>query len=92
MFAKFSPDASRVAYVSRNNIYVESPVSYTHLDVYKRQVQYGDAFDKVNDGPYDYFTARATFGLSGNQPLISQINLMGKLWGLSLIHIYITNG
>ena len=24
MFAKFSPDASRVAYVSRNNIYVES--------------------------------------------------------------------
>lgn len=26
MFAKFSPDASRVAYVSRNNIYVESLV------------------------------------------------------------------
>ena len=48
------------------------------------RVQYGDAFDKVNDGPYDYFTARATFGLSGNQPLISQINLMGKLWGVPL--------
>src|SRR5699024_717556 len=48
------------------------------------RVQYGDAFDKVNDGPHDYFSARATFGLSGNQPLISQINLMGKLWRVPL--------
>ena len=38
----------------------------------------------MNDGPYDYFTSRATFGLSGNQRLISQINLMGKLWGVPL--------
>ncbi len=44
------------------------------------RVQYGDAFNPENDRPYDYFTAEASFGLSGNQPLIHQINLMGKLW------------
>ncbi len=48
------------------------------------RVQYGDAFDCVNDSPYDYFTARASFGLTGNQPLIHLINLMGKLWATSV--------
>ncbi len=48
------------------------------------RVQYGDAFDCTNDSPYDYFTARASFGLSGNQPLIQQINLVGKLWATSV--------
>ncbi len=43
--------------------------------------QYGDAFDTEATAPYDYFTARATIGLSKNQPLIGQINLLGKLWG-----------
>ena len=43
--------------------------------------QYGDAFDTDSSQPYDYFTARASVGLSPNQPLISQINLLGKLWG-----------
>lgn len=45
---------------------------------------YGDPFDKENDSPYDYFTATATFGLSSNQPLISKVNLLGKLWGVPL--------
>ena len=45
---------------------------------------YGNPFDKINDAPYDYFTATATLGLSPNQPLISKINLLGKLWGLPL--------
>lgn len=45
---------------------------------------YGDPFDKVNDSPYDYFTATATLGLSPNQPLISKVNLLGKLWGIPL--------
>ncbi len=48
------------------------------------RVQYGDAFDRDNDTPYDYFTARAIFGLSGNQPLIQKVNLMGKLWDHSV--------
>ena len=46
------------------------------------RLQYGDAFNEENK-PYDFFTARATFSLSKNQPLINQINLLGKLWGTS---------
>ena len=45
------------------------------------RLQYGDAFDTEETKPYDFFTARASIGLSKNQPLISQINLLGKLWG-----------
>ncbi len=48
------------------------------------RLQYGDAFDYASDSPYDYFTMRATFGLSGNQPLIQKVNLMGKLWDTSV--------
>lgn len=45
---------------------------------------YGDPFDKENDRPYDYFTATLQMGLSPNQPLISKINLLGKLWSTSV--------
>lgn len=44
------------------------------------RMQYGNAFDCENNQPYDYFTGRFSLGLSKNQPLINQINLMGKLW------------
>lgn len=44
------------------------------------ETRYGDPFDNDNDQPYDYFTLNATFGLSANQPLIAQVNLLGKLW------------
>ena len=43
-------------------------------------LNYGDAFDNTNGKPYDYFTANVTFGLSGNQPLISSVHLLGRLW------------
>ncbi len=55
-----------------------------HNPYVELRVQYGDAFDRENDRPYDYFTARASFGLSANQPLINQINLVGKLWDTSV--------
>lgn len=41
---------------------------------------YGDPFDSETNKPYDYFTASLTLGLSANQPLISSIHLLGKLW------------
>lgn len=41
---------------------------------------YGDPTDKENDQPYDYLAASVTFGLSPNQPIISNVNLLGKLW------------
>ena len=41
---------------------------------------YGDPFDASTNKPYDYFTANLTFGMSANQPLISSVHLLGKLW------------
>ncbi len=41
---------------------------------------YGDPFDEESVKPYDYFTADITFGLSSNQPLISGVHLLGRLW------------
>ena len=41
---------------------------------------YGDAFNEEASKPYDYFTANITFGLSANQPLISGVHLLGRLW------------
>jgi len=43
-------------------------------------LRYGDAFDCDENRPYDYFMADVTFGLSANQPLISSVHLLGKLW------------
>lgn len=42
---------------------------------------YGDPFSTVARKPYDYFTANITFGMSSNQPLISSVHLLGKIWG-----------
>ncbi len=43
---------------------------------------YGDPFDKDTNKPYDYFTADVNFGLSSNQPLITGIHLLGRLWSV----------
>ena len=45
---------------------------------------YGNPFDRANRAPYDWFTFGLTFGLSANQPLISRVQLMGRLWGTAL--------
>lgn len=41
---------------------------------------YGDPFDEEAVKPYDYFTADVTFGLGSDQPLISGVHLLGRLW------------
>lgn len=41
---------------------------------------YGDPFDSEQSKPYDYFTADLQFGLSSNQPLITGVHLLGRLW------------
>ena len=43
---------------------------------------YGDPFDGETTKPYDYFTLDATFGLSSNQPLITSLHLLGRLWSV----------
>ena len=45
---------------------------------------YGDPFDSDESKPYDYFSANVTFGLSANQPLVSSVHLLGKLWSTTL--------
>lgn len=44
-------------------------------------LEYGDPFDVSENKPYDFFNAEVTFGLSGNQPLINSIHLLGRLYG-----------
>lgn len=43
-------------------------------------LDYGRPIDSEHNHPYDYFSAEATFGLSGNQPLINTLHLLGRLW------------
>ena len=45
---------------------------------------YGDPFDRETNKPYDYFTADVTFGLSSNQPLITGLHLLGRLWSVPM--------
>ena len=45
---------------------------------------YGDPFSERARKPYDYFSADVTFGLSGNQPLISSVHLLGRLCGVPI--------
>lgn len=86
MFAKFSPDASRVAYVSRNNIYVESLVdgkinqltqdgnneivNGTFDWVYEEEFNCRDGFRWSPDGQYIAYWQSDTQGRDG---LISSI-------------------
>jgi len=45
------------------------------------KVDYGDPLDGDSREPYDYFSLQAGFNVVGNQPLISQINLVAKIAG-----------
>ena len=47
-------------------------------------LQYGDPYNEETTKPYDYFTADLTLNFSGNQPLISGVHLLGRLWGVPL--------
>lgn len=47
-------------------------------------LSYGNTFGDEDNSPYDYFTADVTFGMSSNQPLISGVHLLGRLWGMPI--------
>lgn len=53
---------------------------YVHLSLI-----YGDPFKADTNKPYDFFTTDLTFGLSSNQPLITSVHLLGRLWGAHVI-------
>ena len=52
-----------------------------HNPYLKISTLYGNPFNESTNLPYDFLTASITLGMSPNQPFISHINLMGKLWG-----------
>lgn len=47
-------------------------------------VDYGKIFELEKNKPYEYFTGELSFGLSKNQPLISHVSFLGRLWGVNL--------
>ena len=47
-------------------------------------VDYGKIFELEKNKPYEYFIGELSFGLSKNQPLISHVSFLGRLWGVNL--------
>ncbi len=45
---------------------------------------YGDAYDRETTKPYEYFTLNFSAGFTGNQPLINNLHLLGKLWSSTI--------
>ena len=42
--------------------------------------EYGDIFNDKENKPFDYFVADVTMGFSSNQPRMSGVHLLGRLW------------
>ena len=81
MFAKFSPDASKVAYVSKNNLYVEDLQTQTYKPLTT------DGCDTLVNGTFDWvyeeeFDCRDGFRWSGDGNYIAywQSNTSGTGW------------
>jgi hypothetical protein len=43
-------------------------------------VEYGDRFSDENGKPYDYFTFRSNLNVHSSQPILSQLNIVGRLY------------
>lgn len=48
-------------------------------------VEYGDRFEAETNKPFDYFTFRANINGQGSQPILSQLNITGRLYSTELI-------
>lgn len=48
-------------------------------------VEYGDRFEAETNKPYDYFTFKTNINGQGSQPILSQLNIMGRLYSAELI-------
>lgn len=49
-------------------------------------IQYGDRFADESEKPYDYFTFRSNLNGQGSQPLLSQLNILGRLYVTDLVN------
>jgi len=48
-------------------------------------IEYGDRFDSENSKPYDYFSVKAAINVQASQPILGQLNIIGRLLGRDLI-------
>ncbi len=58
-----------------NHFFFGEHTPFLHIDL-----TYGNPFSSFCSKPFDYFTFSLTSSLSGNQPLISEVNLMAQLY------------
>lgn len=49
-------------------------------------VEYGDRYDDESIKPFDYFTIQANLNVQESQPMLGQINIIGRLWSNQLIN------
>ena len=48
-------------------------------------LEYGDRFNTEREKPYDFFTMNVGLNLQKSQPMLGQVNLVGRLWNRELI-------
>ena len=48
-------------------------------------IEYGDRFDVESKRPYDYFTVKANLNIQASQPVLGQLNIVGRLIGKDLL-------
>ena len=49
-------------------------------------LEYGEPLMRgEHNRPYDFFDAEVTFGLSANQPIISNLSVLGRLWSTPML-------
>lgn len=48
-------------------------------------IEYGDRFSAENEKPYDYFTFKGNLNVHSSQPLLSQLNIIGRLYVTDLV-------
>ncbi len=48
-------------------------------------IEYGDRFETKSVQPYDYFRFRATLNLHSSQPVLGQLNIVGRLIGREVL-------
>lgn len=49
-------------------------------------IEYGDRFDVEETKPYDYFTINANLNLQASQPVLGQVNVIGRLAAKELVN------
>ncbi len=49
-------------------------------------LDYGDRFNDGGEKPYDYFTLKTNLSIQASQPLLSQLNVVGRLWVTDVIN------